>query len=33
LLLKINCFDTHIYMKAQCLQANKMHHYLGKENA
>ncbi len=24
LLLKINCFDTHIYMKTQCLQRNEI---------
>jgi len=24
---------THIHMKTDCLQANKMQHYLGKENA
>jgi len=33
LLLKIKCFDTHIYMKTQCSQTNKTQHYLGKENA
>jgi len=33
LLLKNKCFDTHIYMKTQCLQTNKMQHYCGKENA
>jgi len=32
LLLKIKCFDTDSYMKTQCLQTNKMQHYLGKEN-
>ncbi len=30
LLLKLKCFDTHIYMKTQCLQTNEMQHYLGK---
>jgi len=29
LLLKIICFDTHIYMKTECLQTNET----GKENA
>jgi hypothetical protein len=33
LLLKIKCFYTQIYMKTDCLQTNKTHHYLGKENA
>jgi len=33
LLLKHKCFDTHIYMKTQCLQTNKMQHYCGKESA
>jgi len=33
LLLKKKCFDTQIYMKAQCLQANETQHYCGKENA
>ncbi len=33
LLLKIKYFYTHIYMKTDCLQTNKMQHYLGKENA
>jgi hypothetical protein len=33
LLLKIICFDRPINMKTQCLQTNKMQHYLGKENA
>jgi len=33
LLLKTKCFDTHIYMKTQCLQTNNIQHYLGKENA
>ncbi len=33
LLLKNKCFDTHIYMKTQCLQTNKTQHYCGKENA
>ncbi len=32
LLLKIKCFYTHIYMKTDCLQTNKTHHYLGNEN-
>ncbi len=32
LLLKIKWFDTHIYMKTQCLQTCKMQYYLGKEN-
>ncbi len=32
-LLLIKYFDTHIYMKTECLQTNKMQHYLGKENA
>jgi len=31
LLLKIKCFDTTIYMKTQCLQANETQHYDGKE--
>jgi len=31
LLLKIKCFDTHIYMKTQCLQTNKTQHYLESE--
>ncbi len=26
LLLKNECFDTHIFMKTQCLQTNKMQH-------
>jgi len=33
LLLKIKCFYKHIDMKTDCLQTNKMHHYLEKENA
>jgi len=33
LLMKIKCFYTHIYMKTDCLQINKMQHSLGKENA
>ncbi len=33
LLLKIKCFDTHIYMKTQCLETNKTQLYFGKENA
>jgi len=33
LLLKNKFFDTHIYMKTQCLQTNEMQHYCGKENA
>ena len=32
LLLKTKCFHTHVYMKTDCLQTNKMQHYLGKEN-
>jgi len=33
LLLKIKCFETHIYMKTNWLQTNKIHHYIGNENA
>jgi len=33
LLLKIKCFDTTIFMKTQCLQANETQHCLGKESA
>jgi hypothetical protein len=33
LILKIESFYTHIYMKPECLQINKLQHYLGKENA
>jgi len=32
LLLKIKCFETHIYVKTDCLQTNKMQQCLGKEN-
>ncbi len=28
LLLKIKCFDTHIYLKTQCLQTNLTRIYL-----
>ncbi len=33
LLLKNKCFETHIYMKTQCLQTNETQHCLGKESA
>jgi len=33
LLLKNKCFDTHIYLKARCLQTNKTQHNCGKESA
>jgi len=29
LLLKIECGETHIYMKTDCLQTKCMHHHLG----
>jgi len=29
--LKIECWETHIYMKTECLQTNWMQHHLGLE--
>jgi len=31
LLLKIECQETHIYMKTECLQQSETHHYFGRK--